>query len=106
MCTLHIIDEARHIAHARNALDLSLQNSGRLGKVLLTPLINLLIEQFVRTFYLPKAEVYELAGLTPGKRWRDLARANPTRQAFISQCINPTLNLLQRHGFKVKSPIL
>lgn len=106
MCTLHIVDEARHIAHARNALDRSLADCRRLEKILLNPLINLLLKQFVRTFYLPKAEVYELAGLTPGKRWRDLARANPVRRAFIGQCINPTLNLLQRHGFKVKFPAL
>lgn len=106
MCTLHIIDEARHIAHARNALEESLKNAGPLQKMLLTPIVNLLIKQFVRTFYVPRAEVYELAGLSPGTQWRNRARANRARQEFISQCVNPTLHLLERHGFRLSAPTL
>ena len=106
MCTLHIIDEARHIAHARNALEASLKTSNKLQKWLLNPIANLLIKQFVHTFYLPQPEVYELAGLTPGLKWQLLARSNPARKAFIAQCVNPTLNMLQGHGFKLRVPAL
>ena len=104
MCTLHIIDEARHIAHARSALEANLSTTNLIKKQLLTPIANLLIKQFVRTFYLPKPEIYELAGLTPGIEWQTLARSNPFRKEFIAQCVNPTVNLLQSHGFKVYVP--
>jgi hypothetical protein len=104
MCTLHVIDEARHIAHARSALETGLRHSSALRKRLLTPVINLLLKQFIGTFYLPRPEIYELAGLTPGRKWRQLARANPVRQEFISTCINPTLHLLREHGFKLATP--
>ncbi|MGH8670544.1 MAG: diiron oxygenase [Burkholderiales bacterium] len=104
MCTLHVIDEARHLAHARDALERKLRTSGRLRRQLLTPLIKTLITQFVKAFYLPRAEIYELAGLNPGKKWRAIARASPARREFVSQCINPTLNFLKRHGFEVAEP--
>lgn len=100
MCTLHIIDEARHIAHARSALESGLANSSRAGKRMLAPIVRVLVRQFIETFYLPRPQVYELAGLTPGYAWRDRARRNPQRTSFIRQSINPTLVLLERHGFR------
>ncbi len=106
MCTLHIIDEARHIAHARAALETSLSDTPGLKRRLLTPMLNLMICQFTRTFYLPSSAVYEMAGLTPGKKWRELARRNPARHAFILKCLNPTLNMLREHGFAVRDPII
>lgn len=106
MCTLHVIDEARHIAHARSALDQSLARTSTLHKKLLTPVINLLIHQFVTTFYLPQTDVYELAGLNPGQQWREIARRNPARREFIQKCLNPSLNLLRGYGFAVKDPVL
>lgn len=106
MCTLHIIDEARHIAHARSALERSLAHCSKLERKLLTPIVNILLRQFVRTFYLPNAEVYELAGLNPGKQWREMARKNPARHEFILKCLNPALHLLRSHGFEVADPCL
>lgn len=106
MCTLHIIDEARHIAHARSALEASLQSTGPIQRRILTPIVNVLMKQFVRTFYFPRPEVYELAGLTPGRKWHDLARTNPQRREFITQCVNPTFQLLRGHGFPVSIPAL
>ena len=99
MSTLHIIDEARHIAHARSALEAGMANTSTLGKALLAPVVRVLLKQFIETFYLPKAAVYEAAGLTPGDAWRARARRNPLRQTFIRQTLNPTLLLLERHGF-------
>lgn len=106
MCTLHIIDEARHIAHARSALELSLAHCSSFERKLLTPIVNILLRQFVRTFYLPNANVYELAGLNPGKQWREMARNNPVRREFILKCLNPALHLLRSHGFSVADPYL
>lgn len=104
MCRLHIIDEARHIARARSALEQRLTHTSALTRTLLTPLVRTLIAQFVRTFYLPCAEVYELAGLRPGHEWRARARGNVARFEFIMQNIHPTLNLLTRHGFAITPP--
>ncbi len=106
MCTLHIIDEARHIARARSALESSLSRVGPLGRAGLRPLVRMLLGQFTRTFYLPRPQVYELAGLTPGWHWQALARTNPARQAWVRQSLNPTLNLLARHGLEVSVPSL
>ena len=104
MCTLHIIDEARHIAHARDALEHALQTMGKRRRRLLTPLVDAYIRRFVDTFYLPCAAVYELAGLTPGTRWRELARRNPARRDFVLECVGPTLNYLRNLGFAVAAP--
>ncbi len=104
MCRLHIIDEARHIARARNALERRLAHTSALARTLLTPLVRTLVAQFVRTFYLPRAEVYELAGLRPGHEWRASARNSLARIEFVTQNIHPTLNLLARHGFAIAAP--
>ncbi|MDP1680925.1 MAG: diiron oxygenase [Burkholderiales bacterium] len=98
MCRLHIIDEARHIARARGELERELEHTAPLTRKLLSPWVRTLIAQFVRAFYLPCAEVYELAGLTPGHQWRALARSNPVHLELVAQNLRPTLNLLARHG--------
>lgn len=104
MCRLHIIDEARHIARARNVLEAHLASSSALTRRLLRPLLSRLLKQFVRRFYYPRAEVYELAGLTPGKTWRARARANPQRKEFIEHMLQPTLHLLTRLKMPVSKP--
>ena len=104
MCTLHIIDEARHIAHARDALEHALASASPARRRLLTPLADALIRRFLDTFYLPAPAVYELAGLTPGRRWRELARRNPARHDFVRECVAPTLNYLRRLGLAVALP--
>ncbi|MEW6313764.1 MAG: diiron oxygenase [Pseudomonadota bacterium] len=101
MIRLHIVDEARHIAYARQRLEAALDKAGAAHKKLLAPAVRLLLRQFVRTFYLPGADLYELAGLTPGRRWRALAQANPVWREFVSTLIAPTLRLLEGHGFSV-----
>ena len=106
MCRLHIMDEARHIARARSALEQGLVQTSAFTRALLTPLARRLIAQFARAFYLPRAEIYELAGLTPGHAWRTLARHNPARIEFVAQSIRPTLHLLTQHGFAINVPTL
>lgn len=101
MCRLHIIDEARHIARARGELEVSLAHAAPLARKLLSPWVRALIAQLVNAFFLPRAEIYELAGLAPGRQWHLLARGNPVHQQFIAQCIGPTCNLLARHGLLV-----
>jgi hypothetical protein len=100
ICTLHIIDEARHIAAARSRLDAALSRATPLQKALLNPLMNLLLRQFVDVFYLPPARFYELAGLTHGKWWRKLARNNAVHRAFVNQRLAATLRVLESYKLK------
>lgn len=106
LCSLHLMDEARHIAHARSSLENSLQSCGRLRKAALSRIASLLLKQFIRSFYLPQAGIYELAGLSPGKKWRELARQNPVRREFVRRCVEPTLNLLRNHDIELDMPDL
>jgi hypothetical protein len=106
LCSLHLMDEARHIAHARSTLVNSLHNYGRLRKAALSCIASILLKQFARSFYLPQEGIYELAGLSPGKKWRELARQNPERREFIRRCIEPTLNLLRNQGIELDMPDL
>ena len=100
MCTLHIIDEARHIAHTRSALEIAFKSVGKIHKQLLTVLTKRLMAQFLETFYYPHKQIYDLAGLTTKHDWRALAR-NPRRQAFVIECLAPTLRFLAERGINI-----
>ena len=100
MCTLHIIDEARHIAHTRNALETAFKSVGKMHKQLLKVIIRRLMAQFLETFYYPRKHIYDLAGLPSENNWRKLAR-NPARQAFVLECVGPTLRFLAEHGINI-----
>lgn len=101
ICSLHIVDEARHIAAARSRLESALQGgSGWRLKPVLKPVMNLLFRQLVDTFYVPPAGFYELAGLTHGEWWRKLARGNAVHHEFIGQCLAPTLRMLEGYGLE------
>lgn len=99
ICTLHIIDEARHIAYAREALEERLHSASRLHRWALRPIMQRLLRQFVHAFYYPEAALYELAGLLPGHAWARRARGNPAHAQFVDSCLNPTLQLLRARGF-------
>ncbi len=104
MCTLHMVDEARHIAYARLELERRTARLGNWRRALLTPVMRKLIQQFVSVFYYPAAEIYTLAGLSPGQNWSALARTNPHRNAFVRRTLDPTLQLLRQHGFAISWP--
>lgn len=106
MCMLHMIDEARHIARARSVLEHGLDSLGPVRRTLLAPVVSTLLGQFARTLFVPRPEIYELAGLAPGARWREAARRNPQRLEFMRQCVEPTLTLLQAHGLGIHLPRL
>ena len=101
MCTLHIIDEARHIAHTRNALEAAFSSVGKIQRQILTVLMKRLMAQFLETFYYPRKQIYDLAGLPSEYNWRELAR-NPSRQAFVLECVGPTLRFLAERGINIK----
>jgi len=102
ICSLHIVDEARHIALARSRVEQVLRDTGAWRKSLLTPVVNFLLRQLVDTFYVPPASFYELAGLTHGAWWRRMARGNAVHGEFVAQCLAPTLRMLEGYGLRPK----
>ncbi len=102
ICTLHCVDEARHIAAARVQLETALQRLPRLTRRLLNPVVRQLFRQYVRVFYTPPAKFYELAGLTHGARWHRLALGNATHAAFVAELLAPTVRMLKGYGFNIR----
>ncbi len=102
ICTVHCIDEARHIAAARAQLEAALSALPRPVPALLSPLLRLLVRQYAQVFYLPPPQFYALSGLTHGERWRRMALRNPARQAFVRERLAPTLHLLEGCGFRLR----
>jgi hypothetical protein len=98
ICTLHLMDEARHITYARSRLDELLKKRGGFSKARLALAARLLLRQLANVFYFPPARFYELAGLNDGAAWRQRALQNPARQRFVRQCLAPTLRLLRSSG--------
>jgi hypothetical protein len=100
--TVHVIDEARHIAHARQTLGGTVDRLSPLQRTLFRPVMNAVFRQFVRAFYYPAPRVYELAGLSDGRRWARLARNNPHRTRFVDECVSSALRVLEEHGLKLR----
>ncbi|MHB1514113.1 MAG: diiron oxygenase [Acidiferrobacteraceae bacterium] len=104
MCALHIKEEARHIAYARELVRVKAGEASRPRRAVASTLMNYLLRRFLDAFYCPQADVYERAGLSPGSYWQDLARANPTRRRFLNELIEPSIRLLQPLGLSVAAP--
>lgn len=101
VCTLHIVDEARHIALARRTFESLLPGAPGPRRMLLTAAARLLLRELSAAYYYPPAAFYELAGLAPGARWRALALRNPARRRFVAECVAPTLRALESCGLDV-----
>ncbi|HSP00967.1 MAG TPA: diiron oxygenase [Thioalkalivibrio sp.] len=102
MITVHVIDEARHIAHARETLGGTVDQLSPLQRTLFRPVMNTVFRQFVHAFYDPHPRIYELAGRSDGRRWARLARQNPQRTEFVDQCVASALRVLEEHGLKLR----
>lgn len=100
MSTLHIIDEARHITYAREMAENRLAGFRDWQRLLLRPLLNKLLHQFIDFFYYPDARLYELAGLFPGPEWVSCARDSRHRREFMDHCLHPTVEMFRQRGFR------
>lgn len=101
ICTLHVVDEARHIAVARRSLEIALSGAGALRRRMLSAAARLLLWQMARAFYYPPARFYELAGLPRGTDWRRAALRNPARWTFVAERLAPTVRALESYGLDV-----
>lgn len=101
ICTLHIVDEARHIAAARRNLEIALSGAGTPRRRLLSAAARLLLWQMARAFYYPPARFYDLAGLPRGTGWRREALRNPARRKFVAERLAPTVRALESYGLEI-----
>ena len=101
ICTLHVIDEARHISLAGHNLESALAGAGAGRRRLLAVAARLLLRLLAHVFYFPPARFYELAGLTPGSHWRAAALRNPARSRFVAERIAPTARVLESYGLEI-----
>lgn len=101
ICTLHVVDEARHISLARRKVETALAGAGIVRRRLLSGAARLLMWQMARAFYFPPARFYELAGLARGSDWRPAALRNPARRRFVAERLAPTVRALESCGLEV-----
>lgn len=100
--TAHAIDEARHIAHARETFEGRMHKGWNPLMRLYPPLINRIFRQFVQAFYFPTPKLYELAGLNDGALWQKRADTNPQHIAFVDRCVATTVEQLANHGIDLR----
>lgn len=95
---IHVIDESRHITHANQTLATIMTGLNRWQKATLRWILQRLANQFIRSCYFPGTEVYDLAGLMPGRSWANLAWGNRHRHQWIRQQLATTLRPLKDNG--------
>lgn len=103
MATLHAIDEARHIAHARASCEDRAMRVGTLRKRLLSPVLGIAFDRFADYLFYPSARLYATAGLPGGADWPLLARRNAVRRRFVAYAVMPTLAFLRGLGWRIRS---
>lgn len=100
--TAHAVDEARHIAHARETFEGGMHRGWQLLMRVYPPLLNRIFRQFVHAFYFPAPLLYELAGLDDGHSWRHRALVNPRRIAFVDRCVESTVEQVASHDITLR----
>ena len=99
--SIHIHDEARHIAHAKSMINSKLLIKSHKMRLLINLLINKMFNDFISAYYFPPNEIYQQAGLSNKISWNKLARQNPHRQQFVSNSISSTINTIEKNGIKL-----
>jgi hypothetical protein len=98
MCTVHVVDEARHIAYARSSLEALQRERSAASAFLLRGAARLFVSRLAELLYFPPPAFYQLAGLADGAAWRRRALRNPARAQFVLARLHPTTKLLRSHG--------
>ena len=101
MLSIHMVDEARHIALARERLEARVSGSSAMRRAALGWAARVLLRDLAGVCYFPPASFYELTGLAPGRAWRRRALGNPARHAFIAKHLAPTRCILENQGLNV-----
>ena len=103
MAQIHGQDEAAHAAYARARCEEATVRLGKWRRTLLSPILSRTLDAFAGCIYFPPIAVYRCAGLSPAAEWRARALRNPTRRDQAGAMLRPTLEFLQRIGWRVSS---
>lgn len=103
MTTLHIIDQARHIAHARAACEEATRVQPQWRRTVLSPLLSRTVDAFIRHLFFPPTDIYGAARLPGAVPWVELARHNPRRMEWVAQAVKPTFEFLRAQGWHIAS---
>ncbi|RMD68103.1 MAG: hypothetical protein D6819_10150, partial [Gammaproteobacteria bacterium] len=98
---IHIKEEARHIAYAKERVEEGLKGLPAWQRPFLNALLGVAFRQFIQALFFPPRRLYHLAGLDPGEHWEEVARLNEARWAFIRDMTAPTRTFLEDQGFAV-----
>jgi len=104
--SIHIHDEARHIAHAKTMITNKLSGFSNSKTRLISVLINKMFNDFVLAYYYPPQSIYVAAGLDKNKNWQSIAQKNQHRQTFVKNSIRPTLDTINAQGVDLNWPAL
>lgn len=99
--SIHIHDEARHIAHAKSMINSKLSMKFPFSQKVLNHFINKMFNDFVNAYYFPPNEVYYAAGLDEKTNWNKLATTNQHRRDFVDNSIMATIETINASGFQL-----
>ena len=99
--SIHIHDEARHIAHAKSMISNKLNGFSGVKTKLVSLLINKMFNDFVQAYYYPPKAIYIAAGLDEKINWTAISGKNKHRQEFVKNSIKPTLDTINAQGVKL-----
>jgi len=99
--SIHIHDEARHIAHAKSMISYKLNGFSAIKSKVISLLINKMFNDFVKAYYYPTNEIYIAAGLDKRKNWQAIVQKNAHRREFVKNSIRPTLDTINAQGVKL-----
>ncbi len=100
---IHTRDEAMHCAFAREQCRQSAARCPAWQRALLAPALSVAFDLYARYVYFPSAAIYARAGLAPARLWRVRALANVHRRTLVARMLRPTLEFLNRSGWRVSS---
>lgn len=102
LARVHMIDEARHIAHARQSVVARLAQTAGWSRRLLAPLISAVFRQFVRALYFPPQAIYLQAGLPAQTDWHAKVLACKARSDFVDENVCDIVTLLAQYGVALR----
>ncbi len=95
---VHMRDENRHVAHARERLVRFLPRLGGPARAFYRPLLKIALRHFVRSCFYPPAAVYAAAGIANPEGMAAAARVSRHRAALVEECAAPVRAFLAEHG--------
>ena len=99
--SIHIHDEARHIAHAKSMISNKLNGFSSLKTKIVSLLINKMFNDFVQAYYYPPQAIYIAAGLDKNINWQAISKKNHHTQEFVKNSISPTLDTINSQVVKL-----